>query len=303
MKILVTDGMDKSALAQLRVNGHQVTEQFYSPEELGAALKEHDAVVVRSATKVRAPHIDQAAEGSLKLIIRGGVGVDNIDVKYAEEKGIAVRNTPCASSNSVAETAMAHMFACAHYISIAGHTMREGKWEKKAYGKGFEVSGKTLGIIGFGRIGQALCKLAKGIGMEVLAYSRTRREGLEEKFGMTYVELDELFARADFISLHTPATGGEPVIRKETLDRCKDGVVIINTSRGSNINEDDLLDALNSGKVRAAGLDVYAQEPTGNLALLSHPNVSCTPHVGAATKEAQQRIGSEIVDIIEGFGK
>ena len=154
MRILVTDGMDKDALQTLKNNGHEVVEQFYAPEELGAALKEFDAVVVRSATKVRANHIDEAKGGKLKLIIRGGVGVDNIDVKYAEAAGITVKNTPRASSQSVAELAMAHMFACARFVSIAGHTMREDKWEKKAYGKGIELQGKTLGIVGFGRIGQ-----------------------------------------------------------------------------------------------------------------------------------------------------
>ena len=301
MRILVTDGMDKSAVAQLQANGHEVVEQFYEPDQLGAALRDFDAVVVRSATKVRANHIDEAKGGKLKLIIRGGVGVDNIDVAHAEANGMTVKNTPLASSNSVAETAMAHMFSCAHYISIAGHTMREGKWEKKAYGKGFEVSGKTLGIIGFGRIGQALCVLAKGIGMEVIAYNRTRYEGFEEKFGIKYVELDELFAKADFISLHTPAVDGVPMIRKETIEKMKDGVVIINTSRGTNIDEADLLEALNSGKVRGAGLDVYVEEPTKNQELINHPCVSCTPHIGAATKEAQKRIGAEIVDIIEAF--
>ena len=301
MRILVTDGMDKSAVAQLQANGHEVVEQFYEPDQLGAALRDFDAVVVRSATKVRANHIDEAKGSKLKLIIRGGVGVDNIDVAHAEANGMTVKNTPNASSNSVAETAMAHMFSCAHYISIAGHTMREGKWEKKAYGKGFEVSGKTLGIIGFGRIGQALCKLAKGIGMEVIAYSRTRREGIEEKFGIKYVELDELFAASDFISLHTPAVDGVPMIRKETIEKMKDGVVIINTSRGTNIDEADLLEALNSGKVRGAGLDVYVDEPTKNQELINHPCVSCTPHIGAATKEAQGRIGEEIVEIIFKF--
>ena len=301
MRILVTDGMDKSAIAQLQANGHEVVEQFYESDQLGAALRDFDAVVVRSATKVRANHIDEAKGSKLKLIIRGGVGVDNIDVAHAEANGMTVKNTPLASSNSVAETAMAHMFSCAHYISIAGHTMREGKWEKKAYGKGFEVSGKTLGIIGFGRIGQALCKLAKGIGMEVIAYSRTRREGIEEKFGIKYVELDELFAASDFISLHTPAVDGVPMIRKETIEKMKDGVVIINTSRGTNIDEADLLEALNSGKVRGAGLDVFVDEPTKNQELIDHPCVSCTPHIGAATKEAQKRIGSEIVEIIESF--
>ena len=301
MRILVTDGMDKSALQSLKDKGHEVVEQFYAPEELGEALKGFDAVVVRSATKVRAAHIDAAKGGSLKLIIRGGVGVDNIDVKYAEEAGIAVRNTPRASSNSVAELAMAHMFSCARFISVAGHTMREGKWEKKAYGAGIELGGKTLGIIGFGRIGQALGRMAKALGMKVIAQDIFHVPGIEEEMGMKYVELDELFAEADFISLHTPSLNGVKLISKENIDKMKDGVVFINTSRGDNVNEDDLLAALESGKVRAAGLDVFAEEPATNAALYSHPRVSCTPHIGAATKEAQKRIGAEIVDIIESF--
>ena len=301
MRILVTDGMDKDALQTLKDNGHEVVEQFYAPEELGAALKEFDAVVVRSATKVRANHIDEAKGGKLKLIIRGGVGVDNIDVKYAEENGIAVRNTPGASSQSVAELAMGHMFACTRYISIAGHTMREGKWEKKAYGKGIELQGKTLGIIGFGRIGQHLGVMAKAIGMNVVAYSTTRRPEVEAKFGIPYVTLEELLAQSDFISLHAPAAPGAPLINADTIAKMKDGVVIINTSRGANVDEDALLAALESSKVRAAGLDVYADEPTANAALYSHPMVSCTPHIGAATVEAQKRIGTEIVDIIRSF--
>ena len=301
MRILVTDGMDKSALQSLKDKGHEVVEQFYAPEELGEALKGFDAVVVRSATKVRAPHIDAAKGGSLKLIIRGGVGVDNIDVKYAEEAGITVKNTPRASSNSVAELAMAHMFSCARFISVAGHTMREGKWEKKAYGAGIELGGKTLGIIGFGRIGQALGRMAKALGMKVIAQDIFHVPGIEEEMGMKYVELDELFAESDFISLHTPSLNGVKLISKENIDKMKDGVVFINTSRGDNVNEDDLLAALESGKVRAAGLDVFAEEPATNAALYSHPRVSCTPHIGAATKEAQKRIGAEIVDIISGF--
>ncbi len=151
MRILVTDGMDKTAMAQLREHGHEVVEQFYEPDQLGAALRDFDVAVVRSKTKVRKEHIDAAKGGQLKLIIRGGVGVDNIDVDYAKANGIDVKNTPRASSQSVAELAMGHMFACARYLSIAGHTMREGKWEKKAYGKGIELQGKTLGIVGFGR--------------------------------------------------------------------------------------------------------------------------------------------------------
>ena len=301
MRILITDGMDKAAMAQLRELGHEVVEQFYEPDQLGAALRDFDAVVVRSKTKVRANHIDEAKGGKLKLIIRGGVGVDNIDVAYAEANGIAVKNTPRASSNSVAELALAHMLSCARFVSIAGHTMREGKWEKKAYGKGIELQGKTLGIIGFGRIGQHLGVMAKAIGMNVIAYSTTRRPEVEAKFGIPYVTLEELLAQSDFISLHAPAAPGAPLINADTIAKMKDGVVIINTSRGANVDEDALLAALESGKVRAAGLDVYADEPTANAALYSHPMVSCTPHIGAATQEAQARIGEEIVSIIQSF--
>ena len=301
MRILVTDGMDKDALQTLKDNGHEVVEQFYAPEELGAALKEFDAVVVRSATKVRANHIDEAKGGKLKLIIRGGVGVDNIDVKYAEAAGITVKNTPRASSQSVAELAMAHMFACARFVSIAGHTMREDKWEKKAYGKGIELQGKTLGIVGFGRIGQHLGVMAKAIGMDVIAFDIFHIPGIEEQLGIPYVEMDELLAKSDFISVHAPAVDGGALINAERIAKMKDGVCIINTSRGTNVDEAALLDALNSGKVRAAGLDVYADEPASNAALYSHPMVSCTPHIGAATVEAQKRIGAEIVDIITNF--
>ena len=300
MRILITDGMDKSAIAQLREMGHDVVEQFYEPEELGKALKDFDACVVRSKTKVRANHIDEAKEGRLRLIIRGGVGVDNIDVKHAEACGMTVRNTPNASSQSVAEMAMAHMFACCRYISIAGHTMREDKWEKKTYGKGIELQGKTLGIIGFGRIGQHLGVMAKAIGMDVIVYSRHRHADVEAATGCKYVDLDEIFAKADFISLNAPAMDG-PVITAENIAKMKDGVVIVNTSRGANIDEQALLDALNSGKVRAAGLDVWADEPTANKELYSHPAVSCTPHIGAATNEAQKRIGGEVVEIIKNF--
>ncbi len=302
MKILVTDGMDKTALQQLRDMGHEVTEQFYAPEELGAALKDFDAVVVRSKTKVRQAHIDEALKGNLKLIIRGGVGVDNIDVAYAREHGIEVRNTPAASSRSVAELALGHMLSCARFLSVAGNTMRNGLWEKKAYGKGVELGGKTLGIIGYGRIGQCLGQMASAIGMTVLAYGAHHEPGTAAKDGTPYVSMEELLQSSDFISVHAPAADG-PIINAETIAKMKDGVVIINTSRGANLDEAALLEALNSGKVRAAGLDVFAAEPTANTELLNHPHVSCTPHIGAATGEAQARIGQEIVSIIAGFGK
>ena len=280
MRILASDGMDKSAIAALKEMGHEVVEQFYEPEELAEQVKQYDILVVRSATKVRKPIIDAAKEtGKLKLIIRGGVGVDNIDVAYAEENGIHVRNTPRASSNTVAELALAHMLSVARFISIAGHTMREDKWEKKAY-KGIELAGRTLGVIGYGRIGQALGAKAQALGMKVLAYDIFKAEGLENE-NMKYVEMDELLANSDFISVHT--------------------AIVINTSRGNNVDEDALLAALESGKLRGAGLDVFAEEPAKNHALYSHPHVSCTPHIGAQTAEAQKRVGAEIVDIIKNF--
>ena len=298
MCILVTDGMDKTAMAELKAQGHEVVEQFYESEELGKALRDFDVVVVRSKTKVRAPHIDEAKGSNLKLIIRGGVGVDNIDVKYAEENGIMVRNTPNASSQSVAECALAHMFACARFISIAGAAMRNDIWDKKAYSKGIELQGKTLGIIGFGRIGAHLGVMAKAIGMNVVATRSSRTSGTDEATGIPYVTLDELLEKSDFISLHAPALPGGPLVNADTIAKMKDGVCIINTSRGGNVDEKALLEALNSGKVRAAGLDVWAEEPSKNHDLYSHPMVSCTPHIGAQTVEAQKRIGAEIVEII-----
>ena len=301
MRILVTDGMDQSAVAALRADGHEVVEQFFPPEELGAALREFDVAVVRTKTKVRKNHIDEALGGKLKLIIRGGVGVDNIDVEYAEEKGIQVKNTPKASSRSVAELTMAHIFSCARFISAAGHTMREGKWEKKAYGKGIELAGKTIGIVGFGRIGLQVGIVAKALGMHILAYARTPKPELEEAMGIRYASLEEVVTHSDFVTIHTPHLEGLPLISREMIAKMKDGVVVINTSRGGNVDEEALLEGLNSGKIFAAGLDVYAEEPTKNHPLYTHPRVSCTPHIGGATVEAQQRIGTEVVEIIRKF--
>ncbi|MCL2671106.1 MAG: D-2-hydroxyacid dehydrogenase [Clostridiales bacterium] len=296
--ILATDGMEKSAIAALTAKGCEVETTFYAPDALGAALTDADVVVVRSATKVRAPHIDAAAaKGRLQLIIRGGVGVDNIDVKYAEEKGITVRNTPRASSDAVAELALALMFSVARFVSVAGHSMREDKWEKKAYAGGFELAGKTVGIVGYGRIGQALGRRCQALGMRVLAQDIYQDKSLENE-NMRYVELDELLAQSDIISLHVPSLPGQPLVCAETLAKMKDGVVLINTSRGSNIDEAALLEALNSGKVYGAGLDVFAEEPSKNAELYKHPRISATPHIGASTGEAQKRIGAEIVDII-----
>ena len=300
LRILVTDGMDADAAAQLRAAGHEVVEQFYPPEALGPALRDFDAVVIRSATKIREPQIDAARGGRLKLILRAGVGTDNIAVPYAKEAGIAVNNTPNASSNAVAELAMALLFSCARHLSIAGHTMRERQWEKKAYSKGFELAGKTMGVIGYGRIGRLVGAKAQALGMNVLSYvNRRKPEGCECQT-MRFITPDELFAQSDILVLCAPAAG-KPLVREETLAHMKDGVVIINVSRGGNVDEAALLEALDSGKVRSAGLDVWADEKAPNWRLAAHPHVSCTPHIGAGTAEAQRRIGQELVELITQF--
>lgn len=299
-RILVTDGMDAAAMEQLRRDGYEVVEQFYEPDSLGSALRDFDAVIIRSATKIKAPQIESEKGGNLKLIIRAGVGMDNIDIPCAEAAGICVKNTPRASSNAVAELAIGLMFSCARNLSVAGHTMREKQWEKKAYSKGFELQGKTLGIIGYGRIGRLVGEKAQALGMNVLStVHRNKPEGCENR-SMHFVSMEELFENSDIISLNAPS-GEYPLVTAETLGKMKDGVVIINTSRGSNIDEAALLDALNSGKVRAAGLDVWLSEKEPNWELASHSAVSCTPHIGAGTKEAQKRIGAELVDIIKHF--
>lgn len=302
IRVLATDGMAAPAVKKLKELGYEVIEQFYEPEDLKKAVRETDVMVVRSATKVRKDIIDAAAEtGKLKLVIRGGVGIDNIDKDYAEAKGIKVTNTPAASSASVAELAIGHMFAMARNIGIANATMRNGEWNKKQY-EGIELSGKTLGLIGFGRIAREVAKRATALGMNVIY---TKRSGLvlEEKTAK-YVDMDTLLAESDFISLHIPMQIGlDSVIGEKEIAKMKDGVFLVNTARGGLIDEDVLIEALNSGKVSAAALDVYREEPTQNTKITSHPRISMTPHIGAATKEAQFRIGGEIVEIIEEFFK
>ncbi len=300
IRILVTDGMDAAAVEKLRNDGYEIVEKYYESADLGEALKDFDCVIIRSATKIRREHIDAEAGGKLKLIIRAGVGVDNIDVAYAESKGITVRNTPNSSSNAVAELAIALLFSCARYISAAGATMREQKWEKKAYSKGFEVSGKTMGIIGYGRIGRLVGAKAQALGMNVLSVvHRNKPEGVECDT-MHFVTMDELLAKSDVITLCAPSAE-KPFVDKESIGKMKDGVVIINVSRGKNVVEADLLEALNSGKVRAAGIDVWMDEKVPNWELAKHPAVSPTPHIGGATKESTKKIGNELIHVVKDF--
>lgn len=302
IRVLVTDGMEKSGIEELKAKGFEVVEQFYEPEVLGEELKAFDVVVVRSATKITRAIIDKAdEEGRLKLVIRGGVGVDNIDVAYAMEKGIKVSNTPNASSASVAELAIAHMFALSRFINISNVSMRQGKWDKKKY-EGVEIGGKTLGLIGFGRISRELAKKASALGMTVIYTDIIGKAAdCEEN---EFCDLNNVLRRADYVSLHIPFFKEQgATIGKDQIAMMKDGAYLINCARGGVVDETALLEALDSGKLAGAGIDVFVEEPTKNEALVNHPKVSVTPHIGAATKEAQTRIGTEIVSIICDFFK
>jgi len=289
--------MAKSAVAKLESMGYEVVQEFYEPDVLAQKVKEFDALVVRSATKVREPIIDAAVEGGrLKVVIRGGVGVDNIDVKYAESKGIKVRNTPKASSASVAECTLGHMFAMARFIGISNYTMREGKWEKKAY-KGVEIGGKTIGLIGMGRIAQEVAKRAYALGMKVMYTDIFEINGLPAEYQKSTQE--EILKNADFVSLHIPMPADKkPVITADDLALMKPTAYILNLARGGLIDEDALCDALDAGKLAGAALDVFKEEPAKNQRILTNDKISMTPHIGGSTNEAQDRIGEEIVDIV-----
>ena len=299
-RILVTDGIAKSAVTALVEKGFEITEKSCTPEEIKSEIRDYDAIVVRSATKLTQEVIDAALQTRrLSLIVRGGVGLDNIDVAYARKNGITVRNTPCASSLAVAELTIGHIFALARNIYSANSSMHAGLWEKKKL-KGIEVAGKTLGLIGFGHIAREVARLASAIGMKVIYHTRSgKKEGYDQ---FEYVPMDELLRRSDFISLHVPydkETGA--LIGEKEFAMMKDGVFLVNCARGGVVNEDALLAALDSGKVAAAAVDVYVEEPTRNEQLCSHDKVCLTPHIGASTVEAQQKIGAEIVDIVDEF--
>ena len=297
-KILISDGLQEKALDSLVNLGFEVINKHYNKEELGEALKEYDALVIRSATKVTRDVLEAAQGGRLKLIIRAGVGIDNIDVPAAIEYGVVVRNTPNSSSDSVAELALAHMFAVARFVGTSNYTMRNGEWNKKKY-EGVELSGKTLGIIGMGRIGKSLANKATALGMKVVYYDAF---GEINNVEYEFLDLNSLLEVSDFISLHVPydKTRGT-LIGREELAIMKDGSYLINCARGKVVDEEALLEALESGKIAGAGIDVFEVEPNTNEALVNHPRVSCTPHIGASTIEAQERIGDEVVTIIKEF--
>lgn len=312
VKILANDGIHPDGRLLLEEANYIVDEEKIPQEELTERIADYDVLIVRSATKVSKAVID--AGKNLKVIARGGVGLDNIDVEYAQSKGIQVYNTPMASSRAVAELATGHMFALSRMLHRSNRELPAGgdfKKLKKAYETGFQIKGKTLGIVGFGRIGQELAKIALGIGMSVRAHDPYVQEAevgiqlndfedLKFCVKIRTESLDKILRESDFISFHIPGSG-KATITADELAKMKNGVFLINTARGGVIDEEALLAALDNGKVAGIGLDVYENEPTPREALLKHPNVSCTPHIGASTVEAQSYIGMELADKIIAF--
>ena len=316
MKILANDGISKAGINLLEQNGFEVITTKVAQEQVANFINENnvEVILVRSATKVRQDIIDACP--SLKIIGRGGVGMDNIDVEYAKNKGILVINTPASSSESVAELVFAHLFTGVRFLHDANRNMPlEGDTNfaglKKAYEKGIELRGKTIGIVGFGRIGQAVAKMALGLGMKVVAADPFIEkatikveffDGQSLDFEINTILLTDLYKQADFISFHVPAQK-EYVLGTSEIEILKDGVAIINAARGGVIDEVALVNALDEGKIAFAGLDVFENEPTPEMRLLMHPNISLTPHIGAATLEAQTRIGTELAQQIINFYK
>ncbi|MBE0634804.1 D-2-hydroxyacid dehydrogenase [Candidatus Bipolaricaulota bacterium] len=301
-RVLASDPLDPKAVAAMREAGLEVDEKTdLTPEQLVTEIAVYDAIVIRSATKVRANIIDAGA--NLKLVVRAGVGLDNVDVDYAVSKGLSVRNTPAASSNSVAELAIGHMFSLARHISRATASTKAGAWEKKQL-KGIEIAGKTLGIVGIGRIGQSLAKKAAALGMNVLCSDAYLTQSPIADIA-AMVPLDELLEKSDFISLHIPFDPNVgPSISTAQFAIMKDGAYLVNCARGGVIDEGALVEALKSGKVAGVALDVFETEPpAADHPLFAFDNVSLTPHIGAATDEAQARVGGEAADIVIEFAR
>ncbi|WP_396148989.1 D-2-hydroxyacid dehydrogenase [Flavobacterium sp.] len=311
MKVLANDGISKSGITTLENAGFEVITTKVAQEQVANYINTNDVqvILVRSATKVKQDIID-ACPG-LKIIGRGGVGMDNIDVEYARSKGIHVINTPASSSESVAELVFAHLFSGVRFLHDANRNMPlEGDTNfnglKKAYADGLELRGKTIGIIGFGRIGQAVAKLALGIGMKVIAADKYINEAVirVDFYNGQFINVDiitepleDVLKHSDFITLHVPAQDGY-VLDKAEFEMMKNEVGIVNCARGGVINEVALIEAIDNGKVLFAGLDVFENEPTPEIQILMQPKISLTPHIGAATLEAQDRIGTELAEQI-----
>lgn len=309
MRILANDGIDPAGKIILEEHGFVVDTKHINQDDLHKHLNRYDAITVRSATELTKELIDSAP--NLKLIGRGGVGMDNIDVAYARSKGIKVVNTPAASSMSVAELVFAHLFSGARFLYDSQRKMPiEGNSRfshlKKSYAGGMELRGKTIGIIGFGRIGQEVARIGLCLGMNVIVSDLLEvpptipvvfANGYTVELPVEKKELVDLFMESDFISIHVPFTE-KPILGKTEFAFLKQGVGIVNTSRGGVIDEEALLDALDTGLLSFAGLDVFNNEPYPNTALLAHPKISLSPHIGAATHEAQARVGTELATLI-----
>jgi D-3-phosphoglycerate dehydrogenase len=292
MNILITDGISPEGAKILRDAGHNVTEKKLTPQELLATIAQFECIIVRSATKVTKEVIDAGVK--LKVIARGGVGVDNIDVAVAKARDIPVLNTPAASAISVAELTIGHMLALSRYLHLSTTAMREGKWPKKEYGSGIELYNKNLGIIGLGNIGKEVARRALGLGMQVLAYDPPFAP---MDFFVRITTKEKVLANADFITMHLPFDKkAGPIIGAKEIAMMKKGVIIVNCARGGVVDERALLEGLRSGQVGGAGLDVFSEEPPNDTLkeLINHPRVSLSPHIGGSTVEAQERVGSEI---------
>lgn len=316
MKVLANDGISQSGKEALEKSGFEVITTKVAQEQVANFINQNnvDAVLVRSATKIKQDIIDACP--NLKLIGRGGVGMDNIDVEYAKSKGIHVINTPASSSASVAELVFAHIFAGVRFLHDSNRTMPlEGDTNfndlKKAYGSGVELRGRTIGIVGFGRIGQAVAKIALGLGMKVIATDKFIEkadieldffDGQKVNFTVNTISFEDVLKQADFVSLHVPAQNGY-LIDLAQFELMKQGSALINCARGGIVNEVELINALNSDKLSFAGLDVFDNEPTPQMQILMHTQISLTPHIGAATLEAQDRIGTELASQIEALLK
>jgi D-3-phosphoglycerate dehydrogenase len=315
MRVLANDGIDAAGKQILEAAGFEVITNKVTQEELPNVIGEYDVLIVRSATKVNASVINAS---SLKLIARAGVGLDNIDMKAAGEKNIPVVNTPNASSRSVAELVFAHLFSLSRFLHKANRQMPTNgiagfKDMKKVYSDGFELMGKKLGIIGFGRIGQEVAKMAIGLGMEVLVYDYKQREfdvvvqmakayqSHNFKVTLKGQSLDSVLSQSDCLTIHTP--GSAEVIGTAEIAQMKAGSVLINCARGGVVNEVALAEALQSGQISCAGVDVFENEPPTNDLMISQDNCSLSPHIGASTKEAQERVGIELAEKITGFFK
>ncbi len=312
MKILANDGLEQSGIDALEAKGFEVITNKVAQEQLVDFINEQQVKVllVRSATQVRTDIIDNCK--SLQIIGRGGVGMDNIDVDYARSKGLHVINTPAASSASVAELVFAHLFSGARFLEDSNRKMpvvgdSEFAKLKKAYTKGIELRGKTIGIVGMGRIGQEVARIALGLGMRVVAAdTNIGRASIKVKFynnqfinvDIETEDMESVIKESDFLTLHIPAQKGGYVIGKEQFAMMKDGAAIVNCSRGGVIDEEALVEASDSGKIAFAGLDVFINEPTPSKVILNHPKISMTPHTGASTNEAQDRIALSLVEQI-----